>query len=161
MQPQHCEKKSRPGQIESTVLAATGRKWTPRKGDHKQPHNEEDEVVYRPYWAPDAACALDYFTAWPYLPLGSGVKCHGVNDTGSKSRWEMLQQTYLNIAESSFNTLHSCPIGPEKAFLLTAVPDWLPLSSYKRCFCSCAAPSIYTEVALPSLLQVTSWCPME
>jgi hypothetical protein len=90
-----------------------------------------------------------------------------------KSTREMLQQTHLGTAAKSVNSLHPCPHWSQKSiysrqqFLI----DWHYLhqqsllsqessvrsfcrnagvtgspqlcSSYRRCFCSCMAPSIY------------------
>ena len=92
-----------------------------------------------------------------------------VNNTDSRSRWEMPQQAHLNTAASSFNTLHPHPIGPKKASLLNS-SSWLAgiictsnpcslrqssiRSSCTRCFCE--VPGVYREVAPTFLLHYVS-----
>lgn len=87
--------------------------------------------------------------------------------------WEQMRITTtssLNIAASFLNILHQHPTGPKKACLLNKKSFWLagivctsnpwsprqsPTRSYcRRSFCSCKAPGVYIELALPFLLQL-------
>ena len=98
------------------------------------------------------ACAWDHPLPNPTCPWVLKEKWCRINNTDSRSRWVTMQQTLLNTAARSFNTLHPCPICSKKASLLNS-SSWLAgivcvsnswslrkssiRYSCRRCLCSC------------------------